>query len=340
MKADFSNTVITGNTASDIGGGISAEGNSAENTVVTFTDGCTVYGNDADIGADDFYKNDKSTVEKLPTAEKMSEAAQDVVITGWYHDKEVSRYSKDNAEEYTPENSTTDELQLKAVKAVQYDVVFDWNDGSGKTESVSVVEGESLGDKMPANPTRSGYTFTGWNTQPNGTGTPVTENTVITGELIAYAQWSKNSNGDGSIIIPVITKKVPELNHTSHIAYVAGYPDGTVKPNGNITRAEVSTILYRLLTEESRKTYSSTKSGFRDVDSGKWYNTYVATLNNAGIITDSQSGYFRPDDAITRAELAAMLGQFVKNRRAANYFSDVSADHWAAIDIAVCANMG
>ena len=155
-----------------------------------------------------------------------------------------------------------------------------------------------------------------------------------------------DDNDDWSSLIPSIVIAASQnatplkLNTAEHMAYVNGYPDGTVKPNGNITRAEVAAILYRIMDAKCVSAYSSTTSGFRDVDSGKWYNTYVATLNNAGIITDSQSGYFRPDDAITRAELAAMLGQFVKNRRAANYFSDVSADHWAAIDIAVCANMG
>lgn len=143
-----------------------------------------------------------------------------------------------------------------------------------------------------------------------------------------------------SVIIPAITKKAPELNTTSHTAYVNGYPDGTVKPNGRITRAEVAAIFYRLLTEDSRKTYVTTKSGFYDVDSSKWYNAYVATLNNAGVITDSSNGYFRPDDAITRAELAAMLAQFAKTKGGAYSFTDVTVEHWAAYAITVCANLG
>ena len=75
-----------------------------------------------------------------------------------------------------------------------------------------------------------------------------------------------------------------------------------MKPTGNITRAETAAILFRLMDEGSRKTYYSTKSGFRDVATGSWYNTYVATLNNAGVITDSSNGYFRPNEAITRAD--------------------------------------
>ena len=137
-----------------------------------------------------------------------------------------------------------------------------------------------------------------------------------------------------------IKKATPKLNTYDHFAYVQGYPDGTVKPAGNITRAETAAILFRLMDNSSRKTYLSTKSGFRDVTSGAWYNTYVATLNNAGVITDSANGYFRPNEAITRAELAAMLASFTETTRAANYFDDVSANHWAANAIAICAKLG
>ena len=137
-----------------------------------------------------------------------------------------------------------------------------------------------------------------------------------------------------------IKKATPKLNTYDHFAYVQGYPDGTVKPAGNITRAETAAILFRLMDNSSRKTYLSTKSGFRDVTASSWYNTYVATLNNAGVITDSANGYFRPNEAITRAELAAMLASFTETTRAANYFDDVSANHWAANAIAICAKLG
>ena len=144
------------------------------------------------------------------------------------------------------------------------------------------------------------------------------------------------------VILPVISKNeaAPKLNTRDHFAYVQGYPDGTVKPAGSITRAEVAAILFRLMDADSRSLYYSTASGFRDVDSTKWYNTYVATLNNAGVITDSRTGYFRPNDAITRAELAAMLAQFAEKKSAAIYFSDISAGYWAANAIALTANLG
>lgn len=151
-----------------------------------------------------------------------------------------------------------------------------------------------------------------------------------------------DENAIPDYLLPILNlkKATPKLNTRDHFAYVQGYPDGTVKPAGSITRAEVAAILFRLMDADSRSLYYSTASGFRDVDSTKWYNTYVATLNNAGVITDSRTGYFRPNDAITRAELAAMLAQFAEKKSAAIYFSDVSAGYWAANAIALTANLG
>lgn len=186
----------------------------------------------------------------------------------------------------------------------------------------------------PKDPVNGGYIFDGWYTDktyrtPYNFATPLTQDTTI------YAKWFL-------IVLPGVTvkKAAPKLNTADHFAYVQGYPDGTVKPAGNITRAETAAILFRLMDDASRKTYYSTKSGFRDVASGSWYNTYVATLNNAGVITDSSNGYFRPNEAITRAELAAMLAKFSETTGAANYFNDVSASYWAANAIAICAKLG
>lgn len=186
----------------------------------------------------------------------------------------------------------------------------------------------------PKDPVNGGFLFDGWYTDktyrtPYNFATPLTQDTTI------YAKWFL-------IVLPGVTvkKNTPKLNTADHFAYVQGYPDGTVKPAGNITRAETAAILFRLMDDASRKTYYSTKSGFRDVASGSWYNTYVATLNNAGVITDSSNGYFRPNEAITRAELAAMLAKFSETTGAANYFNDVSAKYWAANAIAICAKLG
>ena len=162
------------------------------------------------------------------------------------------------------------------------------------------------------------------------------------GKVQEFERPKVKFGSDADYLLPILNlnKATPKLNTRDHFAYVQGYPDGTVKPAGSITRAEVAAILFRLMDVDSRSLYYSTASGFRDVDSTKWYNTYVATLNNAGVITDSRTGYFRPNDAITRAELAAMLAQFAEKKSAAIYFSDVSAGYWAANAIALTANLG
>lgn len=186
----------------------------------------------------------------------------------------------------------------------------------------------------PKDPVNGGYIFDGWYTDKTfrtlyNFASPLTTDTTV------YAKWIP-------ITLPgtTVKKTAPKLNTSDHFAYVQGYPNGTVKPAGNITRAETAAILFRLMDDASRKTYYSTKSGFRDVASSSWYNTYVATLNNAGVITDSSNGYFRPNEAITRAELAAMLAKFSETTGAANYFNDVSASYWAANAIAICAKLG
>lgn len=87
--------------------------------------------------------------------------------------------------------------ETKLLGLESFHVVFDWNEGSGKTKTVSVTEGEALGDRMIADPARSGYTFTGWNTQQDGKGSSFDNSTVITSPLTVYAQWSENSSGGG-----------------------------------------------------------------------------------------------------------------------------------------------
>mgnify|MGYP000592193128 CR=1 FL=1 len=204
--------------------------------------------------------------------------------------------------------------------------------GGSRIDPVTVRHGNAVA--KPKDPVNGGYIFDGWYTDKTYR-TPYNFATVLTQDTTIYAKWFL-------IALPGVTikKTTPKLNTSDHFAYVQGYPDGTVKPTGNITRAETAAILFRLMDEGSRKTYYSTKSGFRDVATGSWYNTYVATLNNAGVITDSSNGYFRPNEAITRAELAAMLANFTETAGAANYFNDVSASYWAANAIAICAKLG
>ena len=187
----------------------------------------------------------------------------------------------------------------------------------------------------PKDPVNGGYIFDGWYTDKTYR-TPYNFATVLTQDTTIYAKWFL-------IALPGVTvkKTTPKLNTADHFAYVQGYPDGTVKPTGDVTRAEVAAILYRVMDADCVKTYETTRCSFSDVVRGDWFNLYVATLENAGVIVDTRTnGKFRPNEAITRAELAAMLAQFADIKSAANSFNDVSARHWASDEIAVCAKMG
>mgnify|MGYP000211586958 FL=1 len=100
------------------------------------------------------------------------------------------------------------------------------------------------------------------------------------------------------------------LEREKHDAYICGYPDGTVKPERQITRAEVATIFYRLLQDEARENVWSRTNSYSDVASGAWYNSAVSTLTNAGILTGYEDGTFRPNAPITRAEFATIAARF------------------------------
>ena len=186
-----------------------------------------------------------------------------------------------------------------------------------------------------------------------------TFNAVVKEEAIRISGYRVYGDSEKSITIGTGTNEIifyytrasrpsasstskPTLNTGDHYAYVMGYPDGTVRPNGSITRAEVSAIFFRLLSDKTRDEYFTTESSFTDVKAGAWYNNSIATLEKAGVIVDTaKGGAFRPNEAITRAELAAMLAQFSDAKPVKGVkFSDVSAEHWAYEAIAIAAKMG
>lgn len=138
------------------------------------------------------------------------------------------------------------------------------------------------------------------------------------------------------IIIPtIINKDTGMLNKTDHFAYVIGYPDGTVHPNGQITRAEVATIFFRLLRDEVRDGAFTTFNSYSDVAYGKWYNNPISTMSALGIITGYPDGTFKPNKPITRAEFAAIAARFDETQSGKSAtFSDVIG-HWAAKEIGI-----
>lgn len=145
----------------------------------------------------------------------------------------------------------------------------------------------------------------------------------------------------------------PSLNTKDHYGYIIGYPvdyytgqpttDQTkkpVRPEGKITRAEVATIYFRMLTDESRTKFWSQNSGYSDVKAGDWFNNAVSTLSNAGIIAGYEDGSFRPNGYITRAEFATIAARFFDvTYNGKDLFPDISG-HWAKDYINQAANKG
>ena len=141
-------------------------------------------------------------------------------------------------------------------------------------------------------------------------------------------------------IVPVIPSTPSQLNTDDHYAYVIGYPDGSVHPNGEITRAEVATIFFRLLRDDVRRANFTSYNTYTDVSTDKWYNNPVSTMSRLGIIKGYPDGTFRPNDPITRAEFAAIAARFDEHKAAKlASFTDIYG-HWAINEISLAYENG
>ena len=163
----------------------------------------------------------------------------------------------------------------------------------------------------------------------------------VTASHTIYATFARNSSGGGSRPTVTIPDDVPTgLNGKDHYAYVVGYPDGMVYPQKNITRAEVATIFFRLLKDETREANMTKSNGYNDMKDGAWYTCAVSTLSKMGIIKGYEDGSFKPDASISRAEFAAIAARFDPDGdKTPATFSDVSS-HWAKDEISIAANHG
>lgn len=148
--------------------------------------------------------------------------------------------------------------------------------------------------------------------------------TLAFGNDADITEWKSNEvtlllkrSGTGTPVVPNPnpggSKEPSDLNITDHFAYVIGYPDGTVRPDGNVTRAEVATIFFRMLKDDAREKYWKTDNRYSDVKSTDWYNNAISTLSNMGIIDGYPDGTFRPNAGITRAEFAKIAVSFFKD---------------------------
>lgn len=165
------------------------------------------------------------------------------------------------------------------------------------------------------------------------------------GTRMAYADPDKGADADiiniyGKQSSSGSTVKVgPQLNRDDHVAYIMGYPDGTVQPKGEITRAEACTIFFRLLTESSRDYYFSKTNDYTDVNAGDWFNNAISTLSNAGIVTGYNDGTFRPNQPITRGEMAKIIANFANLNKGTKSFTDLSG-HWSKTYVELAAGNG
>ena len=229
-----------------------------------------------------------------------------------------------------------------------------WNDNTNKeivtyvTKKNAEGKGSTNGtakltaDQIPAVGTQpnSGYKASGnWNTKPS-TDLEIKGDTVFT---YTYDKKSGGSGGSGGSSRPTVTipDDVPTgLNGKDHYAYVVGYPDGMVYPQKNITRAEVATIFFRLLKDETREANMTKSNSYNDMKDGAWYTCAVSTLSKMGIIKGYEDGSFKPDASISRAEFAAIAARFDPDGdKTPATFSDVSS-HWAKDEISIAANHG
>ena len=226
-------------------------------------------------------------------------------------------------------------------KLIHYSLTIQYVDKKGKELAESHMDLLSKGEAYKVDsPKIKGYKL-------KDKDKAVIEGTMPGRNLTIEVVYIKKSTGGSSGTIDSPNKpttKAPALtlNTDDHFAFINGYPDGSVQPEGNVTRAETAAILYRIMGDECQSYYKTNSSSYSDVARGDWYNTYVATLENAGVIVDTRTnGKFRPNDAITRAELASMIAQFAGLESAsAAKFNDVGSRYWAAEEIAIAAKMG
>ena len=265
------------------------------------------------------------------------------VFEGWY-DQHGTLLSKKPQYEPTPVNGLYEGGSYVAhFHAQQYTLRFDANGGEGTMEDLTYTHGQDQ-SLTKCGFTRAGYAFLGWATEANGGVAYHDQQSLsITQDTTLYAVWKQQPNQGGSggdHHNSGGTQEKPDetppttLNDTDHYAYIVGYEDGTIRPNGHITRAEAATVFFRLLTDKARDANLTDRSPYPDVSAGDWYNKAIATLSRMGILSGYEDGSFRPNATVTRAEFAAMAARFDTEAKPVDTpFTDLTGC-WAADEIA------
>ena len=245
---------------------------------------------------------------------------------------------------------------------LSHPVTFDLDGGTvngvGDPITHNINDGTQIGTANVPVPSRANHNFTGWQ-EVDSSGNPI--DSALTHEQVAalmvydprifVAQWTPSGggsngggNGGGGTTTPptIIRDEEPPRDMFSpyHNAYLIGTPDGNIHPNANITRAEVVTIFFRLLDDNYRADVWSQSNAFPDVSLHNWFNNAISTMSSAGIINGMPDGTFKPNDAITRAEFAAIVARFFDDQGFnQSAFTDIDG-HWAQDYINTLASLG
>ena len=218
-------------------------------------------------------------------------------------------------------------------------------------ENVSVGEGQVTASGSTAEVTGSRCYFVNWTNKDNtevGPNATLEAQTIDAkgGETYTFtANFGHRSSSGGNSRPSTPTVTIPDdvptgLNGKDHYAYIIGYGNNDVRPQNNITRAEVATIFFRLLTDETRTANMTKSNSYNDVKDGDWFCCAVSTLSKMGIIKGYEDGSFKPNDPISRAEFAAIAARFDPDGdKTPATFADVTS-HWAKDEISIAANHG
>ena len=301
----YSKTSSTGG----LGGGSTT---TKKNATVTFYDGAQEHLKETVDITNGAYTFDVSSVA-------VPEAEANKVFTGWYEDKECTVKASDK------ESITKNTDFYAGWLDTKYDITYKIDGvkapvNTGTTGSI-IIDGDDVvvteeGTTVKLSQIKAeGVVIIGWYLDPEHT-IKADDEVTITEDTTFYAVTKE-------IDVPV------DLEKDDHFAYIIGYPEGDVRPENSITREEVATIFFRLLTEETRTANFTKTNAFADVEDSRWSNNAISTMAKLGIITGYEDGTFKPANAITRAEFATIAARFEEEVAVGTEdFTDI-AGHWA-----------
>lgn len=260
--------------------------------------------------AETYKEGTEVAIDKAPTREGY-------IFKGWYSDEALTQA----VSMVTMDSDKT--VYAKWEKEIKNFTLTYVSNGGTEFDPETYKEGTEV--PLSKIPTRAGFSFLGW--YADAALTQLVTKATMDSDKTVYAGWKED--------------ETPVLEKGDHSAYIIGYKDGYVRPNRNISRAEVATIFFRLLTDEAREKYWSSTNNYSDVKDTDWCNNAISTLSNMGILKGDKDGRFRPNDPVTRAEFAAIAARF-SDGAADDYadFSDVPNDYWASKEIAKAAKLG